>query len=138
MGPCPAWQPRSPADQSARLLWEVAATTAGRPTIVSLASLLFAVSGIQSREVLANRMGCLFRLRPGDRLVARRSLLLVHIRLDQARIDRKRFAAHKPSRDAHSHHALKHPPQSIALAEAFVPGPAEHRMIGDLIFDTEL
>jgi hypothetical protein len=53
-------------------------------------------------------------------------LLLVHIGLDQARIDRKRFAAHAPSRDAHGHHALKHPPQSIALTEAFVPGSAEH------------
>ena len=57
---------------------------------------------------------------------------------DQDYIGRKRFAAHKPSRDTHCYHALKYPPQSIALAEAFVPGSAEHRMIGNLIFDTEL
>src|SRR4029450_8434907 len=93
-------------------LGRFAATTAARPALVSVAILLFAVSSIESREVLANRMGCLFRLRPGDRLVARRSLLLVHIRLDQARIDRKRFAAHKPSRDAHRQHALKQHPQT--------------------------
>src|SRR6266446_4316541 len=97
-----------------------------------------AAGGIESREVLANRTGCLLRLRPVHRLVARNPLLLVHIRLDQARVDRERFAANKPCRDAHCHHALEYPTQGVALAEAFVPSPAEHRMIGDLIFDTEL
>jgi hypothetical protein len=115
----------------------LAATTAARTTIVFVA-LLIAVSGIESSEILANRMGCLFRPRPGDRLFARSSLLLVHICLDQARIDRKCFAAHKPGRDAHCHHALKHPSQSIALTEPFVPSSAEHRMVGNLFFDTEL
>jgi hypothetical protein len=41
------------------------------------------------------------------------------------RIDRKRFAAHKASRDANSRHTLKHPPQTIAIREALVPGWAE-------------
>jgi hypothetical protein len=31
----------------------------------------------------------------------------------------------RPARNAHGHHALKQPPQSIALTEAFVPGSAE-------------
>ena len=97
----------------------LAATTAARTPIVSVAILLIAASGIESGEVLANCMGCLFHLRPGDRLVARSSLLLVHIRLDQACINRKCFSAHKPSCDAHCHHALKNTPQSIALSEAF-------------------
>ena len=41
---------------------------------------------------------------------------------DQDYIGRKRFAAHKPSRDVHGHYTFKHPPQTIALTEAFVPG----------------
>jgi len=57
-------------------------------------------------------MGCLFRLQQGNRLI-------------RPRTDRKGFAAHKPSRDAHGRHTLKHPPKTIALTEAFVPGLAE-------------
>src|SRR6266567_397286 len=116
MGPRPVWQPMSPADRSTRLLWEVCA---------------------ECREVLSNRMGCFLHLRPGDWLVTGYSLLLVHIRLDQARIDRERFTADQPSRDAHRHYALKHPPQSITLSKALVPRAAEHRMIGDCVLDAE-
>jgi len=54
-------------------------------------------------------MGCLFRLQQGNRLI-------------RPRTDRKGFAAHKPSRDAHGRHTLKYPPKTIALTEAFVPG----------------
>jgi hypothetical protein len=48
------------------------------------------------------------------------------------------FAANKPGRDAHRHQALEHPAQSIALSEPFMPGSAEHRMIGDIVPDPEL
>ena len=94
--------------------------------------------GIESRQILANRTRCLLRLRPGYRLVARHPLLLVHVRLDQARIDRKRFAADQSRPRCTSPPPLEYPPQSIALAEALVPGTAEHRMIGDLVLDAEL
>jgi len=77
-------------------------------------------------------------VRPAHWLVAGNPLLLVYVRLDQTCIDRKRFAANKSGRDAHRHHALEHPPQGIALTEAFMPGSAEHRMIGNLILNTEL
>ena len=43
----------------------LAATSAARTTVVPVAILLIAASGIESSDVLANRMGCLFRLRPG-------------------------------------------------------------------------
>src|SRR6266542_2615468 len=56
----------------------------------------------------------------------------------QAGIDRERFTADQPSRDAHRHYALKHPPQSITLSKALVPRAAEHRMIGDCVLDPEL
>jgi hypothetical protein len=71
-------------------------------------------------------------------LVAGNPLLLVHIRLDQARIDRERFPANEPGCDAHCHHALEHPAQGIALTETFMPRTAEHRMVGDLVLDAEL
>jgi hypothetical protein len=71
-------------------------------------------------------------------LLAGDTLLLVHIRLDQARIDRERFAPDQPGRNTHRHHALEHPAQGIALSEALVPRPAEHRMIGNLVLDAEL
>ena len=83
-------------------------------------------------------MGCLLCLRPSNRLVTGCPLLLVHVRLNQARIDRKRFAANQPSRDAHRHHTLEHSAQGIALTEALVPRTAEDRMIGNLVLDAEL
>src|SRR6516164_4431681 len=65
-------------------------------------------------------MRCFLTLRPGNRLVAGEPLLLVHIRLDQARINRERFATNKPSRNACRHHTLKHPAQGVALTKAMV------------------
>jgi len=103
-----------------------ASTAAAAHTAVVSAVLLIIAGAIQSQEVLANRTGCLLGLRPGNGLIARRSLLLVHVCLDQARIDRNPFAANQPSRDALRHHALKNPPQGVALAKAFMPCAAEH------------
>src|SRR5664279_5595878 len=108
-----------PADRSARPAWE---------------TYLYCCRCL-GRNLLSNRMGY---LRPRNRLVAGCPLLLVHIRLDQARIDRKRLAPNEPGRDAHRHHALEHPSQGIALAEALVSRAAEHRMIGDLVLNPEL
>ena len=112
--------------------------TAIRAAAVSTAILLFTAGGIESGEILSNRMGCFLRLRPGNRLVTGHPLLLIHIRLDQARIDRECFAANKPSRDAHRHYALEHAAQGIALTKTLVPRTAEHRMIGDIVLDPEL
>jgi hypothetical protein len=53
------------------------AAVAARTAIVLVTALLIIAGGIEDREVLSNRTGCLLRLRPGDRLVARSSLLLV-------------------------------------------------------------
>lgn len=111
--------------------------TAAQATIVSLAILFFAASGIESREVLANCMGRLLCLWPCNRLVAGHPLLLVYIRLDQARIDRERFAPNQPGRNAHCHHTLEDPTQSVALPETFAPRTAEDRMIGDPVLNAE-
>ena len=97
-----------------------------------------AAGGIERYEILANRMGCLLCLWPRKRLITGDPLCLVHIHLDQARIDRERFASNQPARNAHRHHALEYPAYGIALSEAFVPRTAEYRVIGNLVFDTEL
>src|SRR5262249_12388347 len=108
-----------------------------RPPVAPAATLLITLGGIQSQQVLSNRTGCLLGFRPNSRLIARHPLLLVHVRLDQARIDRKTLTANQPGRHAPRHHALKHPAQGIALTETLVPRSAEHRMIGDLVLDAD-
>ena len=83
-------------------------------------------------------MGCLLCFRPRNRLVARHPLLLVYIRLDQARIDRERFAPNQPDRNAHCYDSLEDPTQGVALPEAFVPRTTEYRVIGDPVLNAEL
>src|ERR1700761_4851434 len=100
-------------------------------------TVLIVTRAIKRIDVLANRMGGLFRLGPCNRLVAGEPLHLVHIRLDQARIDRERFTSDEPRRNAHCHHTFEYPAQGIALTEAFAPSPTEHRMIRDIVFDPE-
>src|SRR5208282_4800361 len=76
--------------------------------VIISAVLLTVLGGIQSRQILADRAGRFLDPRPGNWLIARRPLLLVHVRLDQARIDRKSLAANQASRNALRHHALKY------------------------------
>src|SRR6202007_3459180 len=76
----------------------LASTAAAARTITIFVIICFVTAGgIKSRQILSNRTGRLLRLRPGDRLIARHPLLLIHVRLDQARIDRECFAADPPS-----------------------------------------
>src|ERR1700716_4276954 len=112
-------------------------TTFARTAPIST-TILVAMGSIESREVLTNRMGCLLRLRPCKRPVAGDPLLLVHIRLDQARIDRECFASNQPGRNALRYHTLEYPAQGIALPETFASCTAEYRVIGNLVFNTEL
>ena len=70
--------------------------------------------------------------------VSTHPLLLIHIRFDQARIDRERFAPNQPGRNAHCHYTLEDPTQSFALPEAFMPRTGEDRMIGDPVLNAQL
>src|SRR6202789_3338371 len=83
-------------------------------------------------------MGCLLCLWPCNRLVPGHPLLLVYISLDQARIDRDRFAPNQPDRNAHRNDSLKDPTQGVTLPEAFVPRTTEYRVIGDPVLNAEL
>src|SRR5271169_154578 len=91
------------------LFWRLASVAAAVRTAIAAASLFVIVGGIESSEVLANRARRILGLRPGNGLVARRSLLLACVSHDQARIDRKSLAANQASRNALRHHALKYP-----------------------------
>jgi hypothetical protein len=71
--------------------------------------ILVAARGIEGRKLLANRLGCHLCPRPCKRLIARNPFLPIHVRLDQARIDRERLASNQPGRNAHRHHTLEHP-----------------------------
>src|SRR5262249_33702749 len=88
-------------DQQAVVRFAPTAATA-RTAVVSAATLLITLGSIQSQQVLSNRTGCLLGFRPNSRLIARHPLLLVHVRLDQARIDRKTLTANQPGRHAPS------------------------------------
>src|SRR5262249_43696161 len=103
-----------------------AASTAAAARTAATVTLFIPAGSIEDREVLANRTGCLLRLRPGNRLIARQPLLLGCVCLDQARIDRKPLAADQPGRDALRYHAFENLPQGVALAKAFMPRAAEH------------
>lgn len=93
---------------------------------VVVSSAILIIAGIEDGEILADRMGRFFCLRPGNRLITRHSLLLVDVRLDQARIDGKRLAADQSGRNAHTHYTLEDPSQGVTLAEAFLSRTAEH------------
>ena len=72
--PCRLWI--SQRDLFGRFASTVAAA---RSTTISVAMLLMGMGGIENREILANRTGCLLRFRPGDGLITRHSFLLVHV-----------------------------------------------------------
>src|ERR1700752_3051359 len=64
--------------------------------------------------------------------------LLVSVGRNQARIDRKAFAANQTGRDARLDDPLEHTAENISIAEALVAGARKCRMIRDSILDTEL
>ena len=68
-------------------------------------------------------------------LLALDTLLPVGVRLDQAGIDRKAFAADQTLPDAAPQHRLEQAPQQIALAETAMPVLREGRMIGHIAIE---
>src|SRR5262249_100054 len=122
------------------LLGRLASTLAAiRPTAIPAAiTLIFTAGGIESSEVFPNRMRCFLTLRPGNRLVAGEPLLLVHVCLDQARLNHAPFATNNPGREACRDQTRQRPAQGVARTEALMPRTAEHRMIGTPFLDTEL
>ena len=64
-------------------------SAAGTAIIFASAVALFLSASVieSSKVLLSNGTGCLLGFRPGNRLIARHPLVLVHVRLDQARIN---------------------------------------------------
>ena len=71
-------------------------------------------------------------------LRSRDRTLLVGVRRNQARIDRKPFAANQTGPDARADDTLEHTAKNIAVAEAVIAGTRERRVVGDLVLDAEL
>jgi hypothetical protein len=80
------------------------------------------------------------RRRRVDILVPLRSWLraaLVGIGLDQARIDGKALTRDQPRLDAVGDDVFKELTEDVAVAEAFVAGARERRVVGHLVLDAE-
>jgi hypothetical protein len=92
-----------------RHLFRGLASAAPIKFVVIFAILRTVLGGIQSRQILADRTGRFLCLRPTNWLIARRPLLFVHVRPDQARINRKSLAANQASGNALRHDVLKYP-----------------------------
>jgi acyl carrier protein len=73
--------------------------------------------------------------RPFGAPAARHPLVLVHVRLDQACINRECFAANQTGRNAFCDHGLEYSAQRIALAKALVPRTTEYRVIGNPVLN---
>src|ERR1700733_3800802 len=91
-------------------------------------------SVVEYGQILLNGPACSFRRKPFPALDA---LLAVGVRLDQAGIDRKAFAANQTLRDAALQDHLKDAPQKIALAETAMPVLRKGGMIGDVAVESE-
>src|ERR1019366_3693130 len=93
---------------------------------------------IKARQILlygaARRLGiaCLLPF------LARARALLVGVGLDQARIPRKPFSANEIGCDTSLDHTLKYLAKDAAVAEAFIAGTRECRMIRDRMLNAEL
>ena len=85
-------------------------------------------------QILLKSSACGFRRNP---FLALDALLPVGVRLDQAGIDRKAFAANQPLRDAALQDRFKDAPQKIAFAETAMPVLREGGVIGDIAVEPE-
>jgi hypothetical protein len=91
-------------------------------------------SVVKPSQILLNSPACGFRRKP---FLTLDPLLPVGIRLDQAGIDRKAFAADQTLSDAALQDCLKDAPQEIALAETAMSILREGGMIGDMAVEPE-
>src|SRR2546421_11573997 len=93
---------------------------------------------IEGRQILLHRAAGPRRIAIPVPILTRDRALLIGIRLDQARIDGKAFAANQTGRNARLDDPFEHPAENISLAETLVAGARERRMIRHSILDTEL
>jgi hypothetical protein len=91
-------------------------------------------SVVEYSQILLNGPACGFWRKS---FLALHALLAVGVRLDQAGIDRKAFAANRTVCDAALQDRLKDAPQEIALAETAMPVLREGGMIVDIAVESE-
>jgi len=91
-------------------------------------------SVVENSQILLNSPTCSFRRKP---FLTLDPVLPAGVRLDQAGIDRKAFAANQTLCDAALQDRLKNASQEIALAETAMPVLRESGMIGDIAVEPE-
>jgi hypothetical protein len=92
---------------------------------------------IECVEILLHRAPCLGHRLPVDRLRPFSRALPVGIGPDQARIDRKAFAADQSFLDTAAHRRLEQLAQQIAVAEAAMPVLGEGRVVRNVALQPE-
>src|SRR5215207_8623362 len=85
---------------------------------------------VEGRQILLHRAAGPRRITIFAPILTCDRALLVGIRLDQAGIDRKTFAANQTGGDARLDDSLEHVAENISIAETLVTGARKCRMIG--------
>jgi len=92
---------------------------------------------VEGRQIFLHGAAAALRIARLVPLRARDRSLLVGVRRNQARIDRKPFTANQVGGNAGLNNALKHPPECIALPEPLMTGTGKYRVIWDFVFGRE-
>src|SRR6266478_3403418 len=89
---------------------------------------------VEGCHILLHSSACGLRIALLDPLRARDRPLLVGVRRDQARIDRKLLATDQSRRNTCLNHTLKDPAKNVVVTEPLIAGSREHRMVRNLVF----
>src|SRR6478672_10511061 len=87
--------------------------------------------------LLLHSSACGLRIALLDPLRAWDRPLLVGVRRDQARIDRKLLATDQSRRNTCLNDTLKDPAKNVVVTESLIAGSREHRMVRNLVFDAQ-
>src|SRR5438132_1741 len=93
---------------------------------------------VEGRQILLHRAAGPRRITILAPILTCDRALLIGIRLDQARIDRKAFAANQTGRDARLDDSLEHVAENISITKTLVAGARKCRMIRDSVLDSKL
>src|SRR5258706_5654032 len=92
---------------------------------------------VEGCHVLLHSSACGLSIALLDPLRAWDRPLLVGVRRDQARINRKLLTTDQPRRNTCLNDTLKDPAKNVVVTEPLIAGSREHRMVRNLVFDAQ-
>src|SRR4029077_11121951 len=92
---------------------------------------------VEGCPLLLTSSACGLRIALLDPLRAWDRPLLVGVRHDQARIDRKLLTTDQSRRNTCLNHTLKAPAKNVVVTEPLIAASREHRMVRNLVFDAK-